>query len=68
MPKENASPDATLDAIKKVDIVSELLEDKNNLKMIAEGITSWGDAVLGQSRSCKDLRLGGFDALLCANL
>ena len=47
MPKENASPDAILDAIKKIDIVSELLEDKNknNLKMIAEGKVSGGKQI-----------------------
>jgi len=47
MPKENANPDAILEAIKKVDIVSELLEDKNknNLKMIAEGKVSGGKQI-----------------------
>ena len=47
MPKENASPDAILEAIKKVEIVSELLEDKNknNLKMIAEGKVSGGKQI-----------------------
>src|SRR5216684_2324707 len=47
MPKENANPDAILEAIKKVDIVSELLEEKNknNLKMIAEGKVSGGKQI-----------------------
>ncbi len=39
MPRENINPEAVLEAIKKIDILSELLEDKNknNLKMIAAG-------------------------------
>src|SRR5207248_2240489 len=39
MPRENTNPEAILEAIRKIDILSELLEDKqkNNLKMIAEG-------------------------------
>src|SRR5437773_4663173 len=39
MPKENTSPEAIIAAIKRIDIVSELLEGKNrnNLRMIAEG-------------------------------
>ncbi|MDX6404294.1 MAG: hypothetical protein QOH70_1749 [Blastocatellia bacterium] len=47
MPKENANPDAILEAIKKIEIVSELLEDKNknNLKMIAEGKVSGGKQI-----------------------
>jgi Fe-S-cluster-containing dehydrogenase component/CRP-like cAMP-binding protein len=47
MPKENANPDAVLEAIKKVEILSELLEDKNknNLKMIAEGKVSGGKQI-----------------------
>jgi Fe-S-cluster-containing dehydrogenase component/CRP-like cAMP-binding protein len=47
MPKENAKPDAILEAIKKVEIVSELLEEKNknNLKMIAEGKVSGGKQI-----------------------
>jgi Fe-S-cluster-containing dehydrogenase component/CRP-like cAMP-binding protein len=47
MPKENANPDAILEAIKKIDIVSELLEEKNknNLKMIAEGKVSGGKQI-----------------------
>ena len=47
MPKENANPDALLEAIKKIEIVSELLEDKNknNLKMIAAGKVSGGKQI-----------------------
>src|SRR5260221_13703313 len=47
MPKENANPDAILEAIKRVEIVSELLEEKNknNLKMIAEGKVSGGKQI-----------------------
>src|SRR5713226_5092472 len=47
MPKENANPDAILEAIRKVEIVSELLEEKNknNLKMIAEGKVSGGKQI-----------------------
>jgi Fe-S-cluster-containing dehydrogenase component/CRP-like cAMP-binding protein len=47
MPRENANSDAILEAIKKVEIVSELLEDKNknNLKMIAEGKVSGGKQI-----------------------
>src|SRR6267142_1474032 len=47
MPKENTNPEAILEAIKKVDIVSELLEEKNknNLKMIAEGKVSGGKQI-----------------------
>jgi len=47
MPKENANPDAVLEAIKKIEIVSELLEEKNknNLKMIAEGKVSAGKQI-----------------------
>src|ERR1700720_2914567 len=47
MPKENANSDAIVEAIKKIDIVSELLEDKNknNLKMIAEGKVSGGKQI-----------------------
>ena len=44
MPKENTNPEAVLEAIKKIEIVSELLDDKNknNLKIIAEGKISAG--------------------------
>jgi Fe-S-cluster-containing dehydrogenase component/CRP-like cAMP-binding protein len=47
MPRENANPDAILEAIKKIEIVSELLDDKNknNLKMIAEGKVSGGKQI-----------------------
>jgi Fe-S-cluster-containing dehydrogenase component/CRP-like cAMP-binding protein len=47
MPKENANPDAILEAIKKIEIVSELLDEKNknNLKMIAEGKVSGGKQI-----------------------
>src|SRR5260370_23594713 len=47
MPKENANPDAVLEAIRKSEIVSELLEEKNknNLKMIAEGKVSGGKQI-----------------------
>ena len=39
MPKANTNPEAILAAIKEIDILSELLEDrnKNNLKIIVEG-------------------------------
>jgi Fe-S-cluster-containing dehydrogenase component/CRP-like cAMP-binding protein len=39
MPKANTNPEAILAAIKEIDILSELLEDrnKNNLKIILEG-------------------------------
>ena len=47
MPKENANPDAILEAIKKIEILSELLDDKNknNLKMIADGKVSGGKQI-----------------------
>src|SRR6185503_14601964 len=47
MPKVNTSPDAILEAIKKVDVLSELLDDKNknNLKMIAEGKVAGGKQI-----------------------
>jgi Fe-S-cluster-containing dehydrogenase component/CRP-like cAMP-binding protein len=47
MPKEDARPEAILEAVKKIDIVSELLDDKNknNLKMIAEGKVSGGKQI-----------------------
>src|SRR2546422_137248 len=47
MPKENTNPEAILEAIKKIEIVSELLDDKNknNLKMIAEGKVSAGKQI-----------------------
>src|SRR6266478_8192786 len=47
MPKENTNPEAILEAIQRVEIVSELLDDKNknNLKMIAEGKVSGGKQI-----------------------
>src|ERR1044072_445143 len=47
MPKVETSPEAILAAIKKIDVLSELLEDKNknNLKMIAEGKEAGGKQI-----------------------
>src|SRR5713101_303428 len=47
MPKEDLRPEAILEALKKVDIVSGLLDEinKNNLKMIAEGKVSGGKQI-----------------------
>ncbi|HEX3144577.1 MAG TPA: cyclic nucleotide-binding domain-containing protein, partial [Pyrinomonadaceae bacterium] len=47
MPKANTSPDAILEAIKKIDVLSELLDEKNknNLKMIAEGKIAGGKQI-----------------------
>ncbi|MFN2578299.1 MAG: cyclic nucleotide-binding domain-containing protein [Pyrinomonadaceae bacterium] len=47
MPIENTSPAAILEAIKKIDVLSELLEDKNknNLRMIAEGKEAGGKQI-----------------------
>jgi Fe-S-cluster-containing dehydrogenase component/CRP-like cAMP-binding protein len=47
MPKVDTSPDAILEAVKKIDIVSELLDEKNknNLKMIVEGKVSGGKKI-----------------------
>jgi len=47
MPKVNTSPDAILEAIRKIDILSELLDDKskNNLKLIAEGKIAGGKQI-----------------------
>src|SRR5260370_15642382 len=47
MPKENANPEAILDAIKRIEIVAELVEEKNknNLKMIVEGKVSGGKQI-----------------------
>ena len=47
MPRENANPEAILEAIKKIEVVSELLEEKNknNLKMVAEGKVSGGKQI-----------------------
>ncbi len=42
MPKANTSPDAILEAIKKIDVLSELLDEKNqhNLKMSVDLISA----------------------------
>jgi Fe-S-cluster-containing dehydrogenase component/CRP-like cAMP-binding protein len=47
MANEDLRPEAILEALKKVDIVSELLDEKNknNLKMIAEGKISGGKQI-----------------------
>jgi Fe-S-cluster-containing dehydrogenase component/CRP-like cAMP-binding protein len=47
MPKENSNPEAILDAIKRIEIVAELREEKNknNLKMIVEGKVSGGKQI-----------------------
>jgi len=47
MPKEDVRPEAILEAIQKIDIVSELLDEKNknNLKMVAEGKVSGGKQI-----------------------
>jgi len=47
MPKVDTTPDAILEAVKKIDIVSELLDEKNknNLKMIVEGKVSGGKQI-----------------------
>src|SRR5437762_12751311 len=47
MPKENTSSEAIVDAITKIDLLSELLDDKhkNNLKMIAEGKVAGGKQI-----------------------
>src|SRR5258706_14113180 len=47
MPTENANSAAILEAIAKIEIVSELLDEKNknNLKMIAEGKVSGGKQI-----------------------
>src|SRR5712692_2971753 len=47
MPKEDVRPEAILEAVKKIDIVSELLDEKNknNLKMIVEGKVSGGKQI-----------------------
>jgi Fe-S-cluster-containing dehydrogenase component/CRP-like cAMP-binding protein len=47
MPNENTTPEAILEAIKKIEIVAELLEEKNknNLKMIVEGKVSGGKQI-----------------------
>jgi Fe-S-cluster-containing dehydrogenase component/CRP-like cAMP-binding protein len=47
MLKENTSSEAIVDAIRKIDLLSELLDDKNknNLKMIAEGKVAGGKQI-----------------------
>ena len=47
MPEVDTSPDAILEAVKKIDIISELLDEKNknNLKMIVEGKVSGGKQI-----------------------
>src|SRR6266705_2632889 len=47
MPIENRNPEAMLEAVKRIDIVSELLDDKNknNLKMVVEGKVSGGKQI-----------------------
>ena len=47
MPKVDTTPEALLEAVKKIDIVSELLDEKNknNLKMIVEGKVSGGKQI-----------------------
>ncbi|PYS23833.1 MAG: hypothetical protein DMF72_07645 [Acidobacteria bacterium] len=47
MPRVSTIPEAILEAIKKIDVLSELLEDKNknNLKMIAEGKEAGGKQI-----------------------
>ena len=47
MPREDTKPEAILEAVKKIDIVSELLDEKNknNLKMIVEGKVSGGKQI-----------------------
>src|SRR5438477_9245151 len=47
MPKVETNPEAILEAIKKIDVLSELLEDKNknNLRMIAEGKKAGGKQI-----------------------
>ena len=47
MPIQNRNPEAILEAVRKIDIVLELLDDKNknNLKMIVEGKVSGGKQI-----------------------
>src|SRR5207237_9882804 len=47
MPKADVNPEAILEAVKRIDIVSELLDEKNknNLKMIVEGKVSGGKQI-----------------------
>jgi Fe-S-cluster-containing dehydrogenase component/CRP-like cAMP-binding protein len=47
MPTENVNPEAILDAVKKIDLLSELLDEKNknNMKMVVEGKVSGGKQI-----------------------
>src|SRR5256885_13599673 len=47
MPKEDVRTESILEAVKKIDIVAELLDEKNknNLKMIVEGKVSGGKQI-----------------------
>src|SRR5947207_13862670 len=47
MARENSNPEAILEAVKKIDIVAELLDEKNKnkLKMIVEGKVSGGKQI-----------------------
>lgn len=47
MPKADITPDAILEAVRQIEIVSELLDEKNknNLKMIVEGKVSGGKQI-----------------------
>src|SRR5438034_8834233 len=47
MPTENINPDAILEAVKKIEILSELLaeKNKNNLKMVVEGKVAGGKQI-----------------------
>jgi Fe-S-cluster-containing dehydrogenase component/CRP-like cAMP-binding protein len=47
MPSENTNAEAILEAIKRIDVLSELLDDKNknNLRMIAEGKEAGGKQI-----------------------
>jgi hypothetical protein len=74
VPSENSNPEAILEAIKKVGIVSELLAKKfkSNLKMIAEGKVSGGKQIGPDARllsfrkyACRDFDLQRSDRRLC---
>ena len=47
MPTANVNPEAILESVKKIDLLSELLDEKNknNLKMIVEGKVSGGKQI-----------------------
>src|SRR5207302_1702888 len=47
MPKEDVRPESILEAVKKIDIVAELLDEKNknNLKMVVEGKVAGGKQI-----------------------